>query len=189
MDDLVMEYFVLDEAERTLVEDFVKYVVPSVQPTGYRSIRTPLLERPTRQAMKDYVNTLQQELSRWRKSLGGKGSIHVCLFANEVGNGKGAYRAGPLGTVRISLEGKPADDVKLIYSDEDVQKVLTDIRKHGILPAQITENFFAVPDIALFAGKQIYIVKPLVRRFWVRSSALADAYRLVLYTQGQAGPA
>ena len=36
-------------------------------------------------------------------------------------------------------------------------------------------NFHLVPDFRLFAGDSLYLVKPLQRRFWLRSAAIADA--------------
>ena len=44
-------------------------------------------------------------------------------------------------------------------------------------------NFQLVPDFRLFDEKSLYLVKPLQRRFWLRSAAIADADALATELQ------
>jgi hypothetical protein len=39
----------------------------------------------------------------------------------------------------------------------------------------IAGNFQLMPDLRLYIDKDLYLVKPMQRRFWLRSTALADA--------------
>ena len=41
-------------------------------------------------------------------------------------------------------------------------------------------NFQALPDFRVFAGRCLFLVKPAGKRFWLRSSALADAIAIAL---------
>ena len=43
--------------------------------------------------------------------------------------------------------------------------------------------FQLVPDFRLFTGKSLYLVKPLQRRFWLRSAAIADADAMAMDLQ------
>ena len=48
-------------------------------------------------------------------------------------------------------------------------------------------NFQLMPDFRIFGGSDLYLVKPMQRRFWLRSSALADASAIALDLQDYAG--
>lgn len=39
----------------------------------------------------------------------------------------------------------------------------------------IDQNFQTIPDMRVFLGDSLYLIKPLQLRFWLSSSALADA--------------
>ena len=43
------------------------------------------------------------------------------------------------------------------------------------LDMRLPGNFQLIPDFRLFSGNSLYLVKPLQRRFWLRSAAIADA--------------
>jgi hypothetical protein len=40
-----------------------------------------------------------------------------------------------------------------------------------------------MPDIRVFIGKNLYLIKPMQQRFWLRSSALADADAIAMDLQ------
>jgi len=44
-----------------------------------------------------------------------------------------------------------------------------------------------MPNFRIFNGNHLYLVKPMQRRFWLRSSALADASAIALDLQDYIG--
>lgn len=46
-----------------------------------------------------------------------------------------------------------------------------------------------MPDFRVFEGNDLYLVKPMQRRFWLRSSVLADANSVALDLEDYAGSA
>ena len=43
------------------------------------------------------------------------------------------------------------------------------------LDRPLAQNFQTVPDLKIFLGESLYLIKPMQRRFWLRSTALVDA--------------
>jgi len=48
------------------------------------------------------------------------------------------------------------------------------------LEVSLPGNFQLVPDFRMFTGKSLRLVKPLQRRFWLRSAAITDADALAM---------
>jgi hypothetical protein len=69
------------------------------------------------------------------------------------------------------------------HEDEngDLTAVLGRLHEHINQP--INGNFQVMPDLRVFAGESLYLVKPMQLRFWLRSTALADADDIVLELQ------
>jgi hypothetical protein len=44
-------------------------------------------------------------------------------------------------------------------------------------------NFQLTPNLRVFVGESLYLVKPMQRRFWLKSTALADADAIALDLQ------
>ena len=80
---------------------------------------------------------------------------------------------GDLGVLRLSLNGGGQPNAYTEESNILVSDVLTRIMQHIHQP--ITGNFQLMPDLRLYIDKDLYLVKPMQRRFWLRSTALADA--------------
>jgi hypothetical protein len=66
--------------------------------------------------------------------------------------------------------------------------------QHGELSAVLEElsanihqpldgNFQLLPDLRVFVGESLYLIKPMQRRFWLRATALADADGIALELQ------
>jgi hypothetical protein len=54
-----------------------------------------------------------------------------------------------------------------------VSDALARIMQHIHQP--LDGNFQLMPDLRVFIDKSLYLVKPMQRRFWLRSAALSDA--------------
>lgn len=69
------------------------------------------------------------------------------------------------------------DDPKRKYfknnDNNDIDQILPKI--WALLPQGMPGNFQLIPDLRVFIDDVLYIVKPRKRRFWLGSTALADA--------------
>ena len=163
LDSHCYAYFGLGEEEIALVEDAVDEVIPSIQPHPGASID---LCRPASQTDREaYANTLVASMSEW---FDGSVAIDVVLEA----------RNDDLALLHLKLvDGGTAAS----YRERDSRAVGEAI---GRLIAQLHDrlpgNFQLVPDFRLFTGKSLRLVKPLQRRFWLRSAAIADADALAM---------
>jgi hypothetical protein len=69
--------------------------------------------------------------------------------------------------------------------EEDANGELTTVlgKLHEHINQPIDGNFQVMPDLRVFAGESLYLVKPMQLRFWLRSTALADADAIALELQ------
>lgn len=78
-----------------------------------------------------------------------------------------------LGILRLLLDGAAQLNAYSEESNFSVNDLRCRIMQHIRQP--IAGNFQLMPDLRLFIDKDLYLVKPMQRRFWLRSTALADA--------------
>ena len=90
-------------------------------------------------------------------------------------------RNADLAILRLTLEdGRKRAE----YAEEDngfVGTVLARLSEHIHQP--LPGNFQLMPDFRIFVANHLYLVKPARRRFWLRSTALADADAIALDLQ------
>lgn len=169
-DALVYEYFGLSARDIVLVEDVVQSAIPSVQPTDDTVIRTRLLQKPGKTEFPAYSRMLAGELSRWRELLGGKGDfVATPLLPDSVGH-------GAVGVVRIAIKG--AKGVPEM-ADQSVRSIIEWLKDRQLLPMEVGGDMSLATDFLVHAGETMYLIKPLVRRMWLRSQAMRDADRIV----------
>ena len=163
IDDLAYEFFCLSEEERILVEDTVEHVIPAVQPNRGR---VPTLWRSSTPGdRREYARTLAGALADW---LDGDGSIGTHLVA----------RNGDLAILQLSLRDGPGACDYAEDDDESVAAALSRLAEHVHEP--LPGNFQVLPDFRVFAGRDLFLVKPAGKRFWLRSAALTDANAIVI---------
>ena len=163
LDSLCYRYFGLGDEEVALAEDAVENVIPSVQPHPGASVD---LWRPAQRRDREaYARTLAGSMSQWFDE---DATINVVLEASN----------SDLGLLHLRLEDRGGQAPYREREDKAVGEAL------GRLGAQIglplPGNFQLVPDFRMFTGKSLYLVKPLQRRFWLRSAAIADADALAM---------
>ena len=62
------------------------------------------------------------------------------------------------------------------YIERDEQSIGEALRRLGAhVEMPLPGNFQLVPDFRLFIDNSLYLIKPLQRRFWLKSAAIADA--------------
>lgn len=168
IDRLAYQYFCLSSDEIALVEDAVESILPALQPhEGY----FPDLWRAPEEAQRAaYAKTLASSLSEWFR---GRGGIAPHLVA----------RSADLGILRLQLGGggNYAED-----QNDDLGAVLRDLSAHIHQP--LHGNFQLMPDLRVFVGDCLYLIKPMQLRFWLRSTALADADGIALDLQQAVTP-
>jgi hypothetical protein len=171
-DELVLSYFGLSERDSLLVHDACQTIIPSVQPSGYRSIRTAYCASPTGKDIKLHAHWLERELQRWSSMLGGEGAFEIETLLNHPGT------IGALGIVRIALSSQQ-EPVKVRMHDQNVTSLIDSLRSMGLLPMQAWANLYLSTDFLIQADNAMYLIKPLAKRLWLPSQALNDAQRIV----------
>ena len=163
IDRLVFEFFCLSEQEILLVEDTIKYIVPAIQP---RRATFPTIWQSTNERdRREYARVLISAVSDWMKP---DTRINATLVA----------RNDDLAIIRLrqGLPGKRRGYVE--ERDNPVGDVLAGISRDidGDLPGNLQQT----PDLRVYVGEDMYLVKPNRKRFWMRSSALVDAERIAI---------
>lgn len=175
MDESIMDYFGLSDREKTLVRETAEYVAPSLQPTSYRSIETPLQAPPSEPDVDRYTALLAGALAHWRKRRGGEGAVEI-----EAAIGQ---HTSMFGAVRLRAMNSGHDEVTASQSDEAVDRLLRSLHQDTSkerMASDMEAGMALVPDLMLACGNVLYLVKPMQRRFWMARSALADAERIAV---------
>lgn len=162
IDRLAYQYFCLSPDEIALVDDTVDAILPALQP--HEGHFPKLWGAPDEPQRAQYAHTLSASLADWFK---GK-KIDVRLVA----------RGADLAILRLHLGGHEdyAEDAAGELSD-----VLEQLGTHIHRP--LDGNFQLMPDLRVFVGECLYLIKPMQMRFWLRSTALADADGIALDLQ------
>lgn len=156
-DQLIYQYFGLVESEITVIEDTVKYVMPSIQP---RHGKTTVLRKPaTSDIMMEYVNTLSDQLNNWLK--GGK-HLQTTIYTGSQ----------DFVVAEFSLSQSESNCSIESVDYEAIQKlnVIRDqiVRQQGELLGYVSE-------VRVWVEDKLYFIKPNEIRHWMRSAALNDA--------------
>jgi hypothetical protein len=163
IDRLIYAYFGLSDDEIALVDDTIDYILPALQP--HEGHFPALWRAPDDGERGVYARVLANSLKDW---LRGESEIGTKLMA----------RGADLAVLRLKLGDASA------YEEDDngeLTAVLGRLAEHINQP--LDGNFQLTPDLRVFVGDCLYLVKPMQRRFWLRSTALADADAIALDLQ------
>jgi PAS domain-containing protein len=164
IDRLAYEFFGLSEQEIILIEDAVEKIIPAVQP--HQGNYPELWKVPTEDDRRAYAHTLISSVREWFRA---DGSISAHLEASSP----------DLGILRLSLDGDSNEYTE--SKSNSVTEALAGIAEHIHQP--LGGNFHLFPDLRIFAGKNLYLIKPMQLRFWLRVTALADADAIAMDLQ------
>jgi hypothetical protein len=176
METLVQRYFGLAKAERALVSETVKSILPMIRPYGLRRVFELARARVSDAAAQRYARALRDELLAWRDARGGEGAFHVKVMLT------GLERAGPFGVVRVEVTSAGKSFIEEERTDRAVNATLTRLRQAGLLPLQVGERIYFSPDAVIQAGNAVYLIKPQAPRLWLCRQARRDAQQIVLAT-------
>lgn len=163
IDQLAYKYFCLSPDEIALIDDTVDSIMPALQP--HEGHFPDLWQVPDAAQRALYAHTLSVSLSCWFQ---GQNRLGTRLMA----------RSADLAILRLRLNGH--ED----YAEEqqgDLSTVLGHLSEHIHQP--LDGNFQLMPDLRVFVGGCLYLIKPMQLRFWLRSTALADADGIALDLQ------
>lgn len=171
LDKAAYDFFCLSPEEITIVEESIEYIFPAVQPN--RGSFPEIWKATTEKERALYAQALVGALGDWFE---GDQVVNVRLEAHN----------NDLAVLRLTLSPKNKESSYTERGDPAVRDLLADLfsNMHQPLPG----NFQLMPDFRIFQGNDLYLVKPMQRRFWLRSSALADAHCVALDLQDYAGP-
>ncbi len=156
IDRLTYEYFCLSDSEITLIEDTVTQIIPATQP--HQGSYPQLWKAPTENDRKSYARTLISRFDGWLKE-----GVEVNA-ALEAAN-------ADLAVLRLSLSSSKKDYVE--EQTETLQSIISRLAEHIHRP--LDGNFQLLPDLRVFVDTNLYLIKPMQMRFWLESTALADA--------------
>ena len=158
IDKWAYEYFCLSEDEIILIDDMIDRVLPAVQP--HQGSFPELWKAPTQVERHQYAASLINSVNDWLQS---GTQLHASLEASNA----------DLGVLRLSFNDNEQQENYFEKANGLVNEALSKIVQHIYQP--IAGNFQLMPDLRIFIEKDLYLVKPMQRRFWLRSTALADA--------------
>tara|TARA_R110001599_G_scaffold192503_1_gene387951 strand:- start:71284 stop:74247 length:2964 start_codon:yes stop_codon:yes gene_type:complete len=162
IDQLTYQYFGLSPDEIALIDDTIESILPALQPHDGHFPK--LWGEPDQLQRKSYADTLAISLGEWFRGQ----RVGACLVA----------RSADLAILRLRLGGQEE------YAEEPVGEigpVLEELSVHINHPLE--GNFQLMPDLRVFVDDCLYLIKPMQMRFWLRSTALADADGIALDLQ------
>lgn len=161
IDRLVYTYFGLSSDEVTLIEDGVEHVIPASQPNAGAF---PEFWRPVdHSGRRTYARVLTQSLG---ECFDNEMGVSICLAA----------RNQDTAILKLKLTDHAGRTAYTENTDDAFLDVLD--RLSNAVSQSIVCNFQTIPDMSVFVHDSLYLIKPLQLRFWLASSALADADRI-----------
>jgi hypothetical protein len=155
---LVTDLYGLNESEKILIDDAIKYTLAFFTKKGKSIAVEPVNEN----IMKEYIDALCKVLNNSFSS-----PMKVFTGTCNIGN-------SPLTVVSVSLENKSDNlEIRVHTQDDELKKVLDGLEK--ILIQERSPSIYIRRNIRRYAGNTISIVKPNQNRYWNKSSALRDA--------------
>lgn len=162
IDHYAYEFFCLSEEEITLVEDTVEKIIPAVQPR--RSSFPDIWKPASHNDRRTYADALVRKMNEWfDDGLTVRARLEAC---NE-----------DLSVLRLSLHKKRSNSQYVENETSSLEKVLSKL--FSAMP-HLPGNFQLIPDLRIFIGSNLYLVKPSQKRFWMKSVALSDAHSIAL---------
>ena len=160
IETFIDEYFDILRAEKTLVDDTVRVVIPSVRPSRASSI-IPTITPSTQKQQDQYVQCLCDTLNAWAKSRS------VTVQGQATGS-------STLGIGVAVLRKNPADEIALGRPDDlgDLLAALEHLRQ---ITSQKLNTLELIRGAKIFDRDRLYLVKPIGQRFWTETAALNDA--------------
>lgn len=174
LNELVFDYFGINKGERATIIELARVIGPSIQPAGlgYKSMVKPLRSQPDATILAKYAERLLAEMARWRDATGGQGDLAATIWT---------ARRVPLGAAILQIVHDDDVHPQPRVADDDILEEIGAalVRVAGRADA----GLFRIPNLTIIDGRRILIIKPLVARYWLERSSVADAARIAVELQ------
>lgn len=169
---LVYSYFCLERNEISAVEELAEYIGPAIQPSSlsFDALNRPLRKPPDAMMLTAYCESLSEAVGAWRDATGGRGSVTVTAWT--------AARV-PIGAAVLKL-GKGRSGKSRVADDRVFDELAQTFER---LYSSSTNLMLSTPDLALVEDDTIFLIKPLIARFWLTRRAQEDASQLAIELQ------
>ncbi len=170
--NLIYEYFEVDDVERVLVEDTTATIIPSTRPSR-ASERIPTLKTSSSATRRQYQQLLCDTLNDWAS--GGSYRVQREIETSVSGMGVVVLERHRVGSPPSARQDDQTTELIPLL------KHLQEAIKRGLGPVEIPRG------LKVFDRDTLYLIKPLSQRFWTRTAALNDADDIAATILMQAG--
>lgn len=170
IDKIIYEYFSLSDNNILVIEDALNHTIPSMQPRINSKNLPSLWHDTTEHDWKEYATHLSTGLSNWLNE-----PYHA--VSQLVGFSPDLVVLG------VHLVDNSDTPIFSHNQDNSIDQILHKFWQ--ALPTGLPGNFQLIPDLRIFIDDVLYLVKPRKRRFWLGSTALADADAIAAELLGQ----
>ncbi len=160
IDNIIYRYFGLDETDILIIEDTLHTIIPGMQPRAKTKNIPSLWINTAERDWELYGEYLSKSLTEW---LSGSSRAVTELVGSS----------SDLAVIGIHLTEDSTIPAFQSKPNQNMDLILRKIWK--ALPSKLPGNFQLIPDLRVFIDDVLYLVKPRKRRFWLGSTALADA--------------
>lgn len=158
IDRLVFDYYGLDAHEIALIEDTFQYIIPAMQPRRSAGLQ------------KIWANCRYEHRANYAAML----CDALASYFRQPIQASLAARSGDVAVLKLTIAS--GDDEYREETSPEVGPFLQSLQAN--LPVRLPGNVQLVPDLRFVIGSDMYLVKPMQLRHWLRSTALADAERI-----------
>ncbi len=158
IDQLVFDYYGLGAHETALIDDTFHYIIPAMQPRRSAGLQK-IWACSRHEHRADYAAMLRGALAPCFRQ-----PIQVSLVA----------KSGDVAILKLTINATSSEYREEASSEfgEFLHSIQAD------LPVRLPGNVQVVPDLRFVIGSDMYLVKPMQLRHWLRSTALADAEQI-----------
>lgn len=157
IDELVNEYYGLDNQDGALIQDTYKYILPAIQPRRSSGLQ-PIWDNSRSDQRDAYATMLCEALKPWFDT-----SVYASLAA----------KSADIAVLKLTLRPNSDDRGYRENAAAEFNQFLQEMSVR--MPIRLPGNVQLTPDLRFVIGRDIYLVKPMQVRYWLRSTALADA--------------
>ena len=164
LNNAVFDLYGLDETERILVEDTVNLIID----LKMKREKSPALKYPKLTELETYSLHLIDVIQPFLKTLNERKMVADVFNISKA----------PLQVVKFSIVSNPSHrPVVQTVEIENLEAVLEGIARQ--LPQRIADRVYTRRNLRIYAGDDLYVVKPAQRRYWSRSAGLNDADMII----------
>jgi len=160
-DRLIFRYYGLSDLETDIIKESLSLVFPSVQPKRNSRSIPPLWKLTNENEWIEYANTLKACLNDW-------------LIEGHLLDVRPVGASLDMVVLRLNVS---TQNNKPKHKEIDCWDVLGKVYKN--LPATCSGNIKLIPHLRVEIDGSLYIIKPRIKRFWLKSMAISDADSLM----------